>query len=217
MYPIVKKLIKFNNPETPIQVKGIVVHETANPGDSDEMEQAYFNGGDRQASAHAFIDQDSITQCIEWDNKAWHAGPIANGNYIGIELCHTSDAAKFAEIWKRGTWLFAFLLTKHNILKVTADTVMSHAEVSNRWHETDHQDPVSYFASFGKTVDMFRSDVQTEVNKVIQSALNANDYNLVVDGALGPKSVTAIKSFQSKCALTADGVVGPLTWKKLSA
>jgi hypothetical protein len=37
---------------------------------------------------------------------------------------------------------------------------MSHDEVSKRWHETNHTDPVAYFAQYGKTVDAFRREVQ---------------------------------------------------------
>ena len=43
---------------------------------------------------------------------------------------------------------------------------MSHAEVSDKWKETDHQDPISYLFKFGKTVDGFRLDVQKEINKI---------------------------------------------------
>jgi hypothetical protein len=41
---------------------------------------------------------------------------------------------------------------------------MSHAEVSNKWHETDHQDPIAFFNEYGKTVDQFRNEVQAQIN-----------------------------------------------------
>ena len=215
MYTISKQIIKFNNPCTPITVKGIVVHETANPNDTAQMEHDYFNSGDRQASAHAFIDSSNIIQCIEWGNKAWHAGGTANNSFIGIELCHTSDLNKFNEIWKRATWLFATLLLQNNIFTVSKDNLISHAEVSAKWHETDHTDPVSYFASFNKTVENFRADVQTQINILIQQALINKGYRLNADGIIGNMSRKQIMAFQQANNLVADGIVGPMTWSKL--
>ena len=38
-----------------------------------------------------------------------------------------------------------------------------------------------------------------------------------IDGVYGPQTVSSVKDFQSGEGLTADGVVGPLTWQKLPA
>ena len=40
-------------------------------------------------------------------------------------------------------------------------------------------------------------------------------YSLEEDGIFGQLTVEAVKSFHSKQGLTADGIVGPLTWQKL--
>ena len=53
--------------------------------------------------------------------------------------------------------------------------------------------------------------------KNIQTLLNsAGGYGLVVDGEIGPKTLGAIKDFQSKHGLVVDGVVGPITTAKLN-
>lgn len=50
----------------------------------------------------------------------------------------------------------------------------------------------------------------------LQALLNAKfGYNLEVDGDYGSKTEAAVKDFQKKHGLTADGVVGPKTWKAL--
>jgi hypothetical protein len=50
----------------------------------------------------------------------------------------------------------------------------------------------------------------------VQKALNSKySYGLAVDGALGPKTCSAIKNFQQRKGLTVDGVVGPATAKTL--
>lgn len=56
----------------------------------------------------------------------------------------------------------------------------------------------------------------TSQNKVIQQRLKQwGYYSGAIDGILGPKSIAAIKKFQTKNGLVADGIVGPLTAAKI--
>jgi N-acetylmuramoyl-L-alanine amidase CwlA len=170
MYEIVQKFITKNRPYTKFKPIGIVVHETANPGATDENHYRYFNEAYRGASAHAFVDWDSITQTIPWDEIAWHAGKTANSKYLGIELCRpkTHDVDKFNEVWKRGAWLFAYLyLNILKIPKVTEENLLTHMEVSKRWGETTHVDPVGYFKEYGKTKEDFMKDIQGEIDRML--------------------------------------------------
>lgn len=50
---------------------------------------------------------------------------------------------------------------------------------------------------------------------MLQIILNANGFNLVVDSECGLKTSQAIEQFQKNNALTIDGVVGSMTWKRL--
>lgn len=52
--------------------------------------------------------------------------------------------------------------------------------------------------------------------KDVQTWLNRKGTRLAVDGAFGPNSEKAVKSFQSKAGLATDGVVGPKTWAALA-
>ena len=49
----------------------------------------------------------------------------------------------------------------------------------------------------------------------LQNMLNADGKVLNIDGDFGPRTEEAVRSFQYKNKLTADGVVGPYTWKAL--
>jgi len=55
-----------------------------------------------------------------------------------------------------------------------------------------------------------------EAVRLLQGMLNNFGYNLKVDGVFGPKTLAAVKSFQSKNGLKADGVVGLKTYEKLN-
>lgn len=52
---------------------------------------------------------------------------------------------------------------------------------------------------------------------ILQRMLNkAGNYGLDEDGVFGEQTEGAVKSFQGSVGLTADGIVGPLTWASLS-
>lgn len=53
------------------------------------------------------------------------------------------------------------------------------------------------------------------VVRCVQYLLKAKGQSLAVDGSYGPKTKSAVQAFQSSQGLTADGTVGPQTWRKL--
>lgn len=170
MYEIIRMFILKNRPGIKLNPIGVTIHETANPGATALNHFKYFNSGYRGASAHVFVDWDNIIQTIPWDERAWHAGRTANKKYIGIELCRPRihDDKKFNLVWEKGVWLTAYLFTRvMNIKNVTVENLISHYEISKKWRETTHVDPIGYFKEYGKTLDDFRKDVQAEINKMV--------------------------------------------------
>jgi peptidoglycan hydrolase-like protein with peptidoglycan-binding domain len=53
--------------------------------------------------------------------------------------------------------------------------------------------------------------------KQVQVALTALGFKVAADGTFGTQTAQAVKAFQQKNQLTADGIVGPATWAKLQA
>lgn len=60
-----------------------------------------------------------------------------------------------------------------------------------------------------------RGDPRTEMVALVQDRLVARGFSLVVDGDFGPKTEAAVKLVQTRFGVTADGVVGPVTWSAL--
>lgn len=66
----------------------------------------YFQGANRQASAHYFVDETAVVQSVPDTGRAWHCGAASyrhpecrNDNSLGVELCCRQNAD--------GTWCFA--------------------------------------------------------------------------------------------------------------
>jgi peptidoglycan hydrolase-like protein with peptidoglycan-binding domain len=51
--------------------------------------------------------------------------------------------------------------------------------------------------------------------KTLQYLLRARGQSVAVDGVFGPDTAAAVKAFQTSHGLTADGIVGPVTWAAL--
>lgn len=78
--------------------KYIVVHFTANDGDSARGNGEYFAREITGASAHLFVDENEVVCSVDLDYVAYHCGAEAyihpkcrNSNSIGIELCSRKD------------------------------------------------------------------------------------------------------------------------------
>jgi N-acetylmuramoyl-L-alanine amidase len=162
MVPIKIQILSNNNPGNSITPIGVILHETATPNASAQNEFRYFNSVYRGASAHAFVDCEEIVQTIAWNKEAWHAGETANSKYIGVEMCHYDDSRRY-KVYQNTIDLLVYLFSQILKTKVNTDTLMSHAESSLRWKETDHSDPVSYLESMLKSMD----DVRKEVKKAM--------------------------------------------------
>jgi len=176
-------LLQNNRPGTIIKPRGIVLHETSNIGVGAYNHYLYFNKPTTKASAHAVVDWVDVIQLIPYNEMAWHAGKTANLNYIGVEMCHAETQDQFDKVYQNTIDLFADILVDNlNISIVTKEVIMSHAEVSAKWHETDHNDPISYLNEFGKTMDGFRVDVQEAINNKSNGGVNVSKVLIVGEG-----------------------------------
>jgi N-acetylmuramoyl-L-alanine amidase len=163
-YAVTRKYITGSNrPGHPLKPRGMVAHSTDDTGATAQNIRDYFNNhSEAKASAHTVIDWTGIIEMIPEDEEAWHAGPTANNLYIGVELCEPSqdDYSKFQEVWTRAVWYFAQKCQEHSW---STGDVFSHKDISQMYHETDHSDPIMYFAKYGKTWNDFLTAVEQEL------------------------------------------------------
>lgn len=121
------------------QIKYIVIHYTANDGDTAWGNTNYFKSTYRGASAHYFVDETSIWRCVGDYDIAWHCGAktykhsyCRNENSIGIELCSRRNNNGYyfkEETVKNAIDLVKYLMEKHNIPE---ENVIRHYDVTGK-------------------------------------------------------------------------------------
>ena len=167
----------------------------------------------------------------------------ANNGYIGFEICEDglTDKTYFDKVYKEAVELTAMLCEQYNI-KPEKPFLICHSEANALGIASAHKDVMHWFPLFGKSMDTFREDVaknipfavkektpaskeilpvlrkgdKGEAVKTMQKKLNESGYKLIVDGIFGPGTETALKDYQKKNGLTADGICGQLTWTALN-
>ena len=120
-------------------VRYIVVHYTGSgtsaPGTARKNCQ-YFAGGNRNSSAHYFIDDGYIYEYADPDRYyTWHCGDgkgrygITNSNSIGIEVCRNGNQPYTAAELDRLHWLVRQLMERYD---VPESRVMRHYDASRK-------------------------------------------------------------------------------------
>ena len=142
-----EKLVKYNfSKRTEGKIKYIVIHDTGNKrsGADAEAHFNFFNGGDRQSSAHYFVDDKQILRVIKDVDRSWAVGDgrakygITNENSLNIEMCINSDG-DFNKTYLNTLKLTKYLMKKYNI---PLENVVRHYDASrkicpNIWKENN--------------------------------------------------------------------------------
>lgn len=162
-------------------VQYIVMHYTANDGDTAENNCDYYHRvGGLQASAHYFCDEHGAMQSVRECDTAWHCGARAywhpecrNANSIGIEMCSRKRADGSYYI-KPETVANAAALAKDIMQRYGIDTdhVLRHYDVTGKrcpmpWVD----DPVQW--------DAFKASLAPEENTDEEDEDMATRYNSV--------------------------------------
>lgn len=135
----------------------LVIHETANPGASAYNHYRLYSRGYSYAVHYVMELDGSVVYHTMADNrKSWSVGN-GNSRVVSIELCHATSRADFDKQWEEAVkWAGDYL----NSRGWGIDRMISHNDARLMFGGTDHQDPLSYFAQYGKSWNMFKAAVR---------------------------------------------------------
>lgn len=122
-------------------IKYLVLHYTANNGDTALSNCKYFSSANRNASSHYFVDEKEVYRSVRDMNVAWHCGSMngykhkycRNTNSIGIEMCSKKDENGKFYIDEK-TIANAIELTKYLMEKydIKVENVLRHYDVTGK-------------------------------------------------------------------------------------
>jgi len=151
----------------------VVAHDTGNPGSTALNNVNYYtnSANTESASAHTFIDDSMIIECIPatigTPEKAWHVlynrpldnqlfGDDSNNIAIGVELCYGGKVNN-KESYKRYVWYIAYVCYKFNLdpaVKITGHFILDPGRKTDPGKNS--------LPKMGITWEQFLKDVVTE-------------------------------------------------------
>lgn len=145
----------------------LVMHFTANDGDTDEGNGNYFHNNVTGTSAQYFVDEDSCTLSVPEEDTAHHAGNWnMNLHSIGIEMVSRIVNGKYVITEKtrdNAVQLAKELMVKHNI---HISRVIRHYDVTKKLCPRPWVDDEFAWIDFKRRLVEVQSEEEIEVEKV---------------------------------------------------
>ncbi len=184
----------------------------------------YFKSVNRRASAHYFVDDNSICQCVEDKDAAWHCGgglqglfghkyykKCLNSNSIGVEMCCYKNSKGKLDISDKTIAntieLVKSLMKKYNI---SSNNVIRHYDVTGK------KCPAP-FVSDSKKWNNFKSKLTSTTSKTTQTSNKTSNTNKSKTTYIQNSRVKSWQIVMNKvyrCGLVQDGSYGPDSQKK---
>ena len=118
-------------------IEYIVVHYTANKGDTAQNNLDYFARTKTGSSAHYFVDENEVCQSVKDTDVAWHCGRsdgqyrhpyCRNSNSIGVEMCNSVGSVPEAVRDRTA----AFVRQKMKEYGIDSSHVLRHYDVTGK-------------------------------------------------------------------------------------
>jgi N-acetylmuramoyl-L-alanine amidase CwlA len=207
-------------------IKFIVVHYTSNDGDTDENNGKYFRNNIVKASAHYFVDDDSITQSVPDDYVAYSVGgsrysnykttggasfygKATNANTLNIELC--DDVRNGSVYPSAGVIANAIDLVKTKMAQygIPASNVIRHFDVTGKacpayWSGTAEKNAL-WISEFKNKLGGTTPQKATTQNAAYYPRYTGNTTSITA--ALKDIGVDSSYQYRKKIAV-ANGIVG---------
>lgn len=203
----------YGNKRNLSSIKYIVIHYTANDGDTDENNGKYFKNNVVGASAQYFVDDDSVTQSVPDDYVAWsvggnkysncsstgggkYYGKATNANTLNIEIC---DDIKNGKIYPSQATIdnaVAFTKTKMKEYNIPASNVIRHFDVTGKSCPAYWVDDTKWKTEFWNKLTTSTSKSTEKVNVT---------YAVQIDGG---KTLPAVKNLEDYAGLENKKITG---------
>ena len=165
-------------------IKYIVIHFTANDGDKAVSNGNYFKNNVVKASAHYFVDDDTVVKSVDDNKVAWSVGgskyadckttgggtkygTVTNSNSISIEMCDTKKDGK----------VMATKATQENCIKLAVKLMKKYnipvSHVVRHFDVTGKKCP-AYFVEKSKW-ETFKKTLKKEYENSTKNALKDTD------------------------------------------
>ena len=155
----------------------VIIHYSGNSQDTALANVKYFQGANRSASAHFFVDPTNILQSVELRDQAWAIGcsqgyktSARNTNTIHIEMCCSSNYAVAQQTQINSAYLCARIC---KMLGITANTVDTYVLRHYDCVKSNKQCPKQYVTNPAEWIQ-FKTWVKNILNT--GSHLNATSY-----------------------------------------
>ena len=174
------------------RIKFIVVHYTANNGDTASGNLNYFANNIVKASAHYFVDEKEVCQSVKEEDTAYHCGAktykhkvCRNSNSIGIEMCSRKDNYGNyyikAETIERAVDLIKVLMRKYGI---SSKNILRHYDVTGKNCPAPFVENETLWKAFLKKIaeaDMEVKTIKIKINDKTKTvkAIEKDGYNYV--------------------------------------
>lgn len=168
--PTIEQKLIPGLPKKPATNDFIILHESGNANnvglDSLDREVSYMTNNWQNAFVTHFVGSGGrIVQLANVGYESWGAGSVANPrSYAQIELARTNDKAIFEKDYRAYIWLAKKLAGEAGIpllLDSNNNGIKTHKWVSDNLGDTDHTDPIAYFASWGISFDKLKQDIES--------------------------------------------------------
>lgn len=186
MLSIQKKISAFNHGNGNEHTY-IIIHYTGNQGDTAKNNVDYFSGGDRQASAHLFVDDSSIWQSVEFENYSWNCGDgggqyeISNKNTLAIEMCCQSNGEVSDTTENNTVELVKYLMSKYSI---GIDRVVRHYDASRKicpnWSSNNWSRWNNFKSKISQDDSKYKLESDGDMTKIFSGSWYAKTYPDVV-------------------------------------
>lgn len=157
-------------------IEYIVVHYTANSGDTAQNNLDYFARTKTGTSAHYFVDENEVCQSVQDTDVAWHCGSknprhpyCRNANSIGIEMCNSVGSVPEAVRDRTA----AFVRQKMKEYGLDVNRVLRHYDVTGKRCPAPWVDNPAEWMEFKKMLEGDDEEVtQDQFNSMMETYLS---------------------------------------------